>query len=135
MPISISIHKQPKHITCSMTGKISFTEIRSGFEPLSNDSNPYLKMPLVCDLRCLDISSLDEHIMEEISRFFYGLYRLHDNTKVALVVKDDLQSGIFGMFRLYVDQDLITLNIFHSVGKAVNWVVHTDPAGQKLLIT
>lgn len=56
----------------------------------------------------------------------YGKSRLHENSRIALVVSGNLAFGLSKMFEVYREGELVTPRVFRSVEEGRTWLKARD---------
>jgi hypothetical protein len=126
MPVETVVDKKIGLIIRTVTGELTFEDIKSAFEASLTHPEFYIDMPVIWDLQKADASKLNTQDVIRIARYFELQLKKHVDFKAAIVVSRDLEYGLSRMYQVAVADLPPKIGIFRDLEDAKKWVMASD---------
>jgi len=122
MPVKTVIDKKTGVMIRTVTGKITFEEIKSSYEASVTHPNFQKDMNVIWDVRDADASKFDNQDVIRIARYFETQLKDHADYKVAVIVSRDLEFGLSRTYQVAAADLPAKIEIFINLEDAKKWV-------------
>ena len=122
MPVKTVIDKKTGVMIRTVTGEISFEEIKSSYEASVTHPNFQKDMNVIWDVRDADASKFDNQDVIRIARYFETQLKDHADYKVAVIVSRDLEFGLSRTYQVAAADLPAKIEIFINLEDAKKWV-------------
>ena len=122
MPVNTVIDKKAGVMIRTVTGELTFEDIKSSYEASLIRPDFQMNMNVIWGLRDADASKIYKEDVIKIARYFETYIKNGDEYKAALVVSSDLEYGLSRMYQVAVADLPAEIGIFRSLEEAKKWV-------------
>ena len=126
MPVNTVIDKKAGVMIRTVTGELTFEDIKSSYEASLIRPDFQMNMHVIWDLRDADASKIYKEDVIKIARYFETYIKNGDEYKAALVVSSDLEYGLSRMYQVAVADLPAEIGIFRGLEEAKKWVGESD---------
>jgi hypothetical protein len=126
MPVETVVDKKIGLIIRTVTGELTFEDIKSAFEASLTHPEFYIDMHVIWDLQKADASKLNTQDVIRIARYFESQLKNCVDFKAAIVVSRDLEYGLSRMYQVAVADLPPKIGIFRGLEDAKKWVMASD---------
>lgn len=126
MPVETVIDKKIGVMIRTVTGELTFEDIKSAFESSLSHPDFHKDMHVIWDLQNADASKIYQQDVIRIARYFESQLKKRVDYKAAIVVSRDLEYGLSRMYQVAVADLPAKIGIFKRLGDAKNWVTASD---------
>ena len=126
MPIKTVIDKKTGVMIRTVTGEITFEEIKSSYEASLTHPDFQNDMHVIWDVRDADASKFHRRDIMRISRYFETQLKDRADYKAAVVVSRDLESDLTKVYQVAAADLYPEIGIFRSLEEAKKWLMEKD---------
>jgi len=126
MIVNTFVDKKTSVIIHTVTGKITFAQIKSSYEALLSHPDFQKNMHIIWDVRDADPSKFEREDIIGIARYFEAHLKDRGYYKAAVVVSRDLESDLTKIYQVAAADFSTKIGIFRSIEEAKKWVLEPD---------
>ena len=126
MPLNTVIDKKIGLLIRTVTGELTFEEIKSSYETLLSNPDFQKDMHVIWDLRDADSSKFEREDIIRIARYFEAHLKDRADYKAAVVVSRDLEYDLTKVYQVAAADLPAKIGIFRSLEEAKKWVTEPD---------
>jgi len=126
MTVTTVVDKKALVVIRTVTGEITFEEIRSSYESVCSHSDFQENMNSIWDLRDADASKFDSQEVIKIARYFETQTKNRTRYKVAVIVSRNLEYGLSKKYQVAAADLPAKIGIFSTLEEAKKWVAESD---------
>ena len=131
MIVNTVVDKMDAVIIHTVTGEITFEEIKSSYEAAVTHPDFQKDMNVILDVRNADASSFDSHDVIRIARYFETQLKNRAEYKVAIVVSRDLEYNLSRTYQVATADLPTKIEIFINLEDAKKWLTGSDGVSEK----
>jgi hypothetical protein len=122
MPVETVIDKKTGVMIRTVTGEISFEEIKSSYEASLTHPDFQKDMNVIWDVRDADASKFDSQNVIRLARYFETQLKDRADYKVGVIVSRDLEFGLSRTYQVAAADLPAKIEIFINLEDAKKWV-------------
>lgn len=126
MIVNTFVDKKSSVIIHTITGVITFQEIKSSYEAILSHPDFQEDMRVIWDIRDADASKFDSQDVIRLARYFETQLKHRVKFKVAVIVSRDLEYGLSRMYQVAAADLPAKIGIFINIEDAKKWVTGSD---------
>ncbi|MFO7971020.1 MAG: hypothetical protein R6U40_04640 [Desulfobacterales bacterium] len=126
MTVNTVVDKKASVAIHTVTGEITFQEIRSSYESVHSHPDFQENMNSIWDIRDADASKFDSQEVIRIARYFETQTKTRAKYKVAVIVSRDLEYGVSRKYQVAAADLPAKIGIFINLDEAKKWVAGSD---------
>ncbi len=126
MTVNTVVDKKASVAIHTVTGEITFQEIRSSYESVHSHPDFQENMNSIWDIRDADASKFDSQEVIKIARYFETQTKTRAKYKVAVIVSRDLEYGVSRKYQVAAADLPAKIGIFINLDEAKKWVTGSD---------
>ena len=126
MPLKTVIDKKIRLTIRTVTGELTFEEIKSSYEALLSHTDFQKDMHVIWDVRDADPSKFEREDIIRIARYFEPKLKYLGDHKAAVVVSRELESDLTKIYQVAAADFSTKIGIFRSLEEAKKWVLEPD---------
>lgn len=126
MRVNTYVDKKFSVITHTVTGEITFQEIKSSYEAVLSHPDFQEDLCVIWDIRDADASKFDSQDVIRLARYFETQLKNRTKFKVAIIVSRDLEYGLSRMYQVAAADLPAEIGIFINLEDAKKWVTGSD---------
>ena len=126
MTINTVVDKKAFVVIHTVTGEMTFEEIKSSYESVRAHPDFKENMNSIWDLRDADASKFDSQAVIKIARYFETQTKNRTRYKVAVIVSRDLEYGLSKKYQVAAADLPAKIGIFIHLEEAKKWVIGSD---------
>jgi hypothetical protein len=126
MVVNTVVDKKSSVMIHTVTGKITFEEIKSSYEAVLTHPDFKDDFNSIWDIRDADASKFDSHDVIKIARYFETQTKTRAKYKVAVIVSRDLEYAISRKYQVAAADLPARIGIFIDLEEAKKWVTGSD---------
>ena len=126
MTVNTVVDKKALVVIRTVTGEITFEEIKSSYESVCSHSDFQENMNSIWDLRDADASKFGSQEVIKIARYFEIQTKNRAKYKVAVIVSRDLEYGVSRKYQVAAADLPAKIGIFTNLEDAKKWVAGSD---------
>ena len=126
MPVKTVIDNKTGVMIRTVTGEITFEEIKSSYEASLTHPDFQMNMQVIWDVRDADASKFQRRDIIRIARYFETQLKDRADYKAAVVVSRDLESDLTKVYQVAAADLSPKIGIFRSLEEAKKWVKAAD---------
>lgn len=126
MIVNTVVDKKASLMIHTVTGEITFEEIKSSYEELIKYPDFQNDMVAIWDIRDADASKFDSQNVIRLARYFETQIKNRAEYKVAVIVGRDLEYGLSRMYQVAAADLPVKIGIFINLEDAKKWVTGSD---------
>jgi len=126
MPLKTVIDKKIRLTIRTVTGELTFEEIKSSYEALLSHPDFQKDMHVIWDVRDADPSKFEREDIIRIARYFEPKLKYLGDYKAAVVVSRELESDLTKIYQVAAADFSTKIGIFRSLEEAKRWVLEPD---------
>ena len=126
MIVNTFVDKKAAVMIRTVTGEITFEEIKSSYEASLTHPDFQRDMHAIWDIRDADASEFDSQDVIRIARYFETQIKNRAEYKVAVIVSRDLEYGLSKMYQVAAADLPAKIRIFNNLEEAKKWVTGSD---------
>ena len=126
MIVNTFVDKKSSVIIHTVTGEITFQEIKSSYEAVLSHPDFQEDMCVIWDIRDADASKFDSQDVIRLARYFETQLKNRAKFKVAVIVSRDLEYGLSRMYQVAAADLPAKIGIFINLENAKKWVTGSD---------
>jgi len=126
MPVKTVIDNKTGVMIRTVTGEITFEEIKSSYEASLTHPDFQMNMQVIWDVRDADASKFHRRDIIRIARYFETQLKDRADYKAAVVVSRDLESDLTKVYQVAAADLSPKIGIFRSLEEAKKWVKASD---------
>jgi hypothetical protein len=126
MPLNTVFDKKIRLIIRTVTGELTFEEIKSSYEALLSHPDFQKDMHVIWDVRDADPSRFEREDIIRIARYFESKLKYRGDYKAAVVVSRDLESDLTKVYQVAAADFSTKIGIFRSLEAAKRWIMEPD---------
>lgn len=126
MPLKTVIDKKIRLTIRTVTGELTFEEIKSSYEALLSHPDFQKDMHVIWDVRDADPSKFEREDIIRIARYFEPKLKYLGDYKAAVVVSRELESDLTKIYQVAAADFSTKIGIFRSLEEAKKWVLELD---------
>lgn len=126
MTVNTVVDKKASVAIHTVTGEITFQEIRSSYESVHSHPDFQENMNSIWDIRDADASKFDSQEVIRIARYFETQTKTRAKYKVAVIVSRDLEYGVSRKYQVAAADLPAKIGIFINLDEAKKWVTGSD---------
>jgi hypothetical protein len=125
MIVNTVVDKKSSVMIHTVTGKITFEEIKSSYEAVLTHPDFKDDFNSIWDIRDADASKFYSHDVIKIARYFETQTKTRAKYKVAVIVSRDLEYAISRKYQVAAADLPARIGIFIDLEEAKKWVTGT----------
>jgi hypothetical protein len=122
MIVNTLVDKKASVMIHTITGEMTFGEIRSSYESVCSHPDFKENMNSIWDIRDADASKFDSQEVIKIARYFETQTKNRTRYKVAVIVSRDLEYGLSKKYQVAAADLPAKIGIFINLEEAKKWV-------------
>ena len=122
MIVNTFVDKKSSVIIHTVTGEITFQEIKSSYEAVLSHPDFQEDLCVIWDIRDADASKFDSQDVIRLARYFETQLKNRAKFKVAIIVSRDLEYGLSRMYQVAAADLPAKIGIFINLEDAKKWV-------------
>ena len=122
MTVNIVVDKKASVAIHTVTGEITFQEIKSSYESVRSHPDFKENMNSIWDIRNADASKFDSQEVIRIARYFEAQTKTRTKYKVAVIVSRDLEYALSRKYQVAAADLPAKIEIFINLEEAKKWV-------------
>ncbi|MBU0767738.1 MAG: hypothetical protein KJ687_01410 [Proteobacteria bacterium] len=122
MIVNTVVDKKGTVMIHTVTGEITFEEIKSSYEAILLHPDFQRDMYAIWDVRDADASKFDSQDVIRLARYFETQIKNRAEFKVAVIVSRDLEYGLSRMYQVAAADLPAKIGIFINLEEAKKWV-------------
>ncbi len=126
MIVNTFVDKKASAMIRTVTGEITFEEIKSSYEASLTHPDFQRDMHSIWDVRGADASKFDSQDVIRIARYFETQIKNRAEYKVAVIVSRDLEYGLSKMYQVAAADLPAKIGIVNNLEEAKKWVTGSD---------
>ena len=126
MIVNTVVDKKAAVMIHTITGKMTFDEIKSSYEAILSHPEFQEDMNSIWDMRDADASEFDSQDVIRLARYFETKLKNRVEFKVAVIVSRDLEHGLSRMYQVAAVDLPAKIGIFNNLEEAKKWVTGSD---------
>jgi len=126
MIVNTFVDKKSSIIIHTVTGDITFAQIKSSYEAILSHPDFQDDMRVIWDIRDADASEFDSQEVIRLARYFETQLKHRSKFKVAVIVSRDLEYGLSRMYQVAAADLPAKIGIFINLEDAKKWVTGSD---------
>ena len=126
MIVKTVVDKETPVIIHTVTGEVTFKELKSSYEAVLAHPEFQTDMPSMWDLRDADASRFDRQDVIRLARYIETQIKNRSEYKVAVIVSRDLEYGLSRMYQVAVADLPAKIGIFMNFEEAKHWISGSD---------
>jgi hypothetical protein len=126
MTVNTLVDKKASVVIHTVTGEITFQEIRSSYESVCSHPDFKENMNSIWDIRDADASKFDSQEVIKIARYFETQTKTRAKYKAAIIVSRDLENGLSRKYQVAAADLPAKIGIFINLEEAKKWVTGLD---------
>ena len=126
MIVNTFVDKKSSVIIHSVTGEITFEEIKSSYETVLSHPDFQEDMCTIWDIRDADAAKFDSQDVIRLARYFETQLKNRAKFKVAVIVSRDLEYGLSRMYQVASADLPAKIGIFINLEDAKKWLTGSD---------
>lgn len=126
MTVNTVVDKKALVVIRTVTGEITFEEIKSSYESVCSHPDFKENMNSIWDIRAADASKFDSQEVIKIARYFETQTKNRTRYKVAVIVSRDLEYGLSKKYQVAAADLPAKIGIFIDFEEAKKWVMGSD---------
>ncbi len=126
MNVNTVVDKKNAIMIHTVTGEMSFNEIRSSYESIIAHPEFQEDMNSIWDIRDADASKLDRQDIMRIARYIETQLKDRSKFKAALIVFRDLEYDLSRIYQVASADLPAKIEIFNNLEDAKKWVTESD---------
>jgi len=126
MRVNTFVDKKSSVIIHTVTGEITFQEIKSSYEAVLSHPDFQEDLCVIWDIRDADASKFDSQDVIRLARYFETQLKNRAKFKVAIIVSRDLEYGLSRMYQVAAADLPAKIGIFINLEDAKKWVTGSD---------
>ena len=126
MPVKTVIDKKTGVMIRTVTGEITFEEIKSSYELSVTHPDFQKDMNVIWDVRDADASKFDSQNVIRLARYFETQLKDRADYKVGVIVSRDLEFGLSRTYQVAAADLPAKIEIFINLEDAKKWVMESD---------
>jgi len=126
MIVNTVVDKKAAVMIHTITGKMTFDEIKSSYEAILSHPEFQEDMNSIWDMRDADASEFDSQDVIRLARYFETKLKNRAEFKVAVIVSRDLEHGLSRMYQVAAVDLPAKIGIFNNLEEAKKWVTGSD---------
>jgi hypothetical protein len=126
MTVNTVVDKKALVVIHTVTGEITFQEIRSSYESVCSHPDFKENMNSIWDIRDADASKFDSQEVIKIARYFETQTKTRAKYKAAIIVSRDLEYGLSRKYQVAAADLPAKIGIFITLEEAKKWVTGLD---------
>ena len=126
MIVNTTVYKKASVIIHTVTGEMTFEEIRSSYESVRSHPDFQENMNSIWDIRNADASEFDSQDVIKIARYFDTQTKDRAKYKVAVIVSRDLEYGLLRKYQVAAADLPAKIGIFINLEEAKNWITGSN---------
>jgi len=126
MKVNTFVDKKNSVIIHTVTGEITFAQIKSSYEAVLSHPDLQDDMCVIWDIRDADASKFDSQDVIRLARYFETQLKYRSKFKVAVIVSRDLEYGLSRMYQVAAADLPAKIGIFINIEDAKKWVTGSD---------
>jgi len=126
MRVNTFVDKKSSVIIHTVTGEITFQEIKSSYEAVLSHPDFQEDLCVIWDIRDADASKFDSQDVIRLARYFETQLKHRAKFKVAIIVSRDLEYGLSRMYQVAAADLPAKIGIFINLEDAKKWVTGSD---------
>ena len=126
MIVNTVVDKKAAVMIHTITGKMTFDEIKSSYEAILSHPDFQEEMDAIWDIRDADASKFDSQDVIKIARYFETQLKNRAEYKVAVIVSRDLEYGLSRTYQVAAADLPAKIGIFNNLEEAKIWLTGSD---------
>jgi len=126
MIVNTVVDKKDTVMIHTVTGEITFEEIKSSYEAILSHPDFQRDMYAIWDVRDADASKFDSQNVIRLARYFETQIKSRAKFKVAVIVSRDLEYGLSRMYQVAAADLPAKIGIFINLEEAKKWVRESE---------
>ena len=126
MIVNTFVDKKSSVIIHTVTGEITFQEIKSSYEAVLSHPDFQEDMCVIWDIRDADASEFHSQDVIRLARYFETQLKKRAKFKVAIIVSRDLEYGLSRMYQVAAADLPAKIGIFINLENAKKWLTGSD---------
>ena len=126
MIVNTFVDKKASVIIHTVTGEITFENIKSSYEAILSHPNFQEDMSVIWDIRDADASKFNSQDVIRLARYFETQLKSRAKFKVAVIVSRDLEYGLSRMYQVAAADLPAKIGIFINLEDAKKWITGSD---------
>jgi hypothetical protein len=126
MTVNTVVDKKAVVAIHTVTGEITFQEIRSSYESVCSHPDFQENMNSIWDIRDADASKFDSQEVIKIARYFATQTKTRAKYKVAIIVSRNLEYGVSRKYQVAAADLPAKIGIFITLEQAKKWVAGSE---------
>jgi hypothetical protein len=126
MIVTTFVDKNSSVMIHTVTGEITFEEVKSSYETLRAHPNYQEDIFTIWDIRDADASKFDSQDVIRLARYFETQIKNRTKYKVAVIVSRDLEYGLSRMYQVATADLPAKIGIFINLEDAKIWGTGSD---------
>jgi hypothetical protein len=126
MTVNTVVDKKASVTIHTVTGEITFQEIKSSYESVCSHPDFQENMNSIWDIRDADASKFDSQEVIRIARYFETQTKTRAKYKAAVIVSRNLEYGLSRKYQVAAADLPAKIGIFINLEEAKKWVAGLD---------
>jgi hypothetical protein len=126
MIVNTVVDKKASVMIHSVTGEMTFDEIKSSYEAILLHPDFQREMHVIWDIRDADASKFDRQDVIRLARYFETQLKNRAEYKVAVIVSSDLEYDLSKIYQVAAADLPAKIGIFINLEEAKKWVTGSD---------
>jgi hypothetical protein len=126
MIVNTVVDKKASVMIHSVTGEMTFDEIKSSYEAILLHPDFQREMHVIWDIRDADASKFDSQDVIRIARYVETQIKNRAEYKVAVIVSSDLEYDLSKIYQVAAADLPAKIGIFINLEEAKKWVTGSD---------
>jgi hypothetical protein len=126
MTVNTVLDKKASVAIHTVTGEITFQEIKSSYESVCSHPDFQENMNSIWDIRDADASKFDSQEVIRIARYFETQTKTRAKYKAAVIVSRNLEYGLSRKYQVAAADLPAKIGIFINLEEAKKWVAGLD---------
>ena len=126
MKVNTVVDKKNAIMIHTVTGKMSFDDIKSAYEAISLRPEFQEGMNSIWDMRKADASKFDRQDVIRVARYFETQFKNRAKFKVAVIVFRDFEYDLSKIYQVAAADLPAKIGIFNNLEEAKKWLAGSD---------